>query len=317
MIIVTGGAGFIGSCLVKRLNDEGITDIIIVDNLGKSEKWKNLRGKTFYSYFDKNEFLEELTFLDEDIELIVHLGACSETTETDASYLMKNNFQYTHQLANFALDNDIRFIYASSASTYGSGEFGYNESNIQKLKPMNCYAFTKQAFDLWAEDNSLFNEITGLKFFNVFGPNEYHKGKMLSMVYQAHKQINETGKVKLFKSYHPDFKDGEQKRDFIYVKDVVDIIYNIIESDISGLYNVGTGIASSWNDLANATFKAMNKRNNIEYVDMPEQLKNQYQYFTQADMAKLQSEIKLNFRTLEESVNDYVCNYLMSDDIYL
>lgn len=325
MIVVTGGAGFIGSCLIKKLNNEGVSNIIVVDNLGKSDKWRNLNGKKFDSYYDKVEFIEEfipdIDAFEEDSEIdaIVHLGACSDTTESDASYLMKNNYTYSKKLAEFAFDNDIRFIYASSAATYGDGSNGYSDKVFDDLKPLNCYGFSKHAFDLWILENDFHKDCVGLKFFNVFGPNEYHKGSMVSMVYQAYHQIKETGKVKLFKSQNPDYKDGEQMRDFVYVKDCVDIIFEmLVNPKINGIYNIGTGTAHSWNQLAQAAFSSMKKHQIIEYIDMPDNLVNQYQYFTEADVTKLMKKLPdFQFRTLEESVDDYIRNFLMSDDIYL
>jgi len=320
MIVLTGGAGFIGSCLLKKLNDEGIKDIIIVDNLSKEDKWKNLRGKIFHTYVDKNELFDyfENNGTD-DIDAIIHLGACSDTTVKDANYLIKNNYQYSQHLASIAFENDIRFIYASSAATYGDGSKGYSDNEFYNLKPLNCYGFSKHIFDLWIVENNLDKECVGLKFFNVFGPNEYHKGNMSSMIYKAFNQISETGKVKLFKSYKPDYENGEQKRDFIYVKDCVDIIFQALsDKDINGIYNLGTGVANSWNTLMRYVFEAMGRHPIIEYIDMPENLKNQYQYFTVADITKLKKNFgDIKFRSLEEAVFDYIQNYLMTDNIYL
>ncbi len=314
MIIVTGGAGFIGSCFVKKLNDEGINDIIIVDHLGKSDKWKNLVNKKYFDYIDKSVIIELLKqgSLDElQIETIFHFGACSVTTETDADYMIDNNYHYSKTLAIFCAENNIRFIYASSAATYGYGENGYSDNSINNLTPLNVYGYSKQAFDEWAKRNDLFKQIVGLKFFNVFGPNEYHKGNMASMVYKSYNQIKNTGKVKLFKSNSPDFKDGEQMRDFVYVKDVIDIIWELYQKRICGLYNLGTGKARSWNDLAKAVFTAMELEPKIEYIDMPEELKEQYQNFTEADMKKLKkTKLNIKFNTLEDNVRDYVTNHL-------
>lgn len=320
MIVLTGGAGFIGSCLLKKLNNEGIKDIIVVDNLSKEDKWKNLRGKVFHTYVDKNELFEyfENNGTD-DIEAIIHLGACSDTTEKDANYLMKNNYQYSQHLASIAFENDIRFIYASSAATYGDGSKGYSDNEFYNLTPLNCYGFSKHIFDLWIVENNLDKECVGFKFFNVFGPNEYHKGYMASMIYKAFNQISETGRVKLFKSYRTDYENGEQKRDFVYVKDCIDLIYrSLTDKNINGIFNLGTGEANSWNTLMRFVFAAMGRHPIIEYIDMPENIKNQYQYFTVADISKLKKYFgDIKFRSLEESVFDYIQNYLMTDNIYM
>jgi len=320
MIIVTGGAGFIGSALVKKLNDEGYEDIIIVDNLGSGEKWKNLLNLKFVEYIHKENFFKKLDNL-RDIRAIFHLGACSSTTEADADYLYNNNFIYSRRLAEFAIRKNIRFIYASSAATYGAGEQSYSDADEMsaQLRPLNKYGWSKLLMDRWVLQNELQNKICGLKFFNVFGPNEYHKGAMKSMVYKAFYQIKETGKVKLFRSNHPDFTDGGQMRDFIYVKDIVDVIYWLFENkNINGIFNVGTGIAHTWKEMMQAVFDAMNISENIEYIEMPEILKNSYQNYTCAVMDKLQETgYPINFLSLEDSVQDYVVNYLSREFPYL
>ncbi len=312
MILITGGAGFIGSCFIKKLNDNGIKEIVIIDKLRFGEKWKNLIGKKFIDLHNKDtlnlaKFLENNKF-----QAIFHFGACTDTTEKNAEYLLENNYKFSIQLAEFALANNIRFIYASSAATYGSGENGYSDIEFDNLKPLNMYGFSKHLFDIWVINNKYDSKFVGLKFFNVFGPNEYHKGEMASMVYKAYKQIKATGTVKLFKSYSAEYPDGEQKRDFIYVKDVSDVIWSIYQNpNISGIYNLGTGEAHSWNELISYVFNALNLEIKIEYIEMPEELIHQYQYFTQAKMDKLKNTgLKLNFRPLEENVNDYVKNYL-------
>lgn len=314
MIVVTGGAGFIGSCFVKHLNDQGRQDIIIVDNLGKSDKWKNLLGKKYKSYFDKKDFLAMLEAgeIHKDIEAIIHLGACTDTTERDMGYLLHNNFEYTKILAMLCVGYNIRLIYASSAATYGLGEHGYTDNVFEPLRPLNAYGFSKQMFDLWMLENGLDKKITGFKFFNVFGPNEYHKGNMSSMVFKAYGQIKETGKVRLFKSTVPDFADGGQLRDFVYVKDVVQVLYHALtHPEMTGIFNLGTGKARSWNDLMNSVFEALGKPASIEYIEMPESLRNQYQNFTEADMTKLKSaNCSVEFSSLEQSVQDYVKNHL-------
>ena len=320
MIILTGGAGFIGSCFLKKLNDNNIFDVLVVDRLGTGEKWKNLVGKRFKKYEHKDVFREKIQNEEYgDIDAIVHLGACTVTTEKDADYLLDNNLTYSIELAEFAEWNDIRFIYASSAATYGSGNLGYSDSEFHNLKPLNIYGLSKHLFDLWVIDNKLDSSFTGLKFFNVFGPNEYHKGEMASMVYKAFRQITATGKVHLFKSYDKDYKDGEQKRDFVYAKDVTEILWNILNlKDFSGIYNLGSGTAKTWNELVEAVFTALNMTPKIEYIEMPEDLKNQYQYYTKADIEKLKdTECPVLFKSLEENVSDYVQNFLNNDRQYL
>ena len=323
MIIVTGGAGFIGSAFVWRLNQEGIDDIVIVDRLGTTNKWKNLVNLRFVNYIHKDDF-HEMIYNDTvrfDVDAIVHMGACSSTTERDADYLWQNNNVYTGLLAEYAIEHGIRFIYASSAATYGDGTHGFSDDHgkINKLKPINMYGYSKQAFDLRALKHSWANNIAGIKFFNVFGPNEYHKGDMTSVIFKAFHQIKETGKVRLFKSYLPQYPDGGQLRDFVYVKDCLDVMWWLFQNhDANGIFNLGTGKARTWNDLINAVFAAMGIKPNIEYIEMPEGLRNQYQYFTQAEMDKLgQSGCPVDFSTLEDSVRDYVVNYLQQTDPHL
>lgn len=319
MIIVTGGAGFIGSNIVAKLNEKGIRDIIVVDNLRSSEKWKNLRGKHFDDFIHKTLFLDKLQYL-KNVKTIIHMGACSSTTEKDADYLIENNYLFSKSLLHWSLKNDVRFIYASSAATYGSGEFGYLDSdeNSMRLKPLNMYGFSKQLFDEYVIHHKLQNKVVGLKFFNVFGPNEYHKEDMRSMVKKAYEQILDVGYVKLFKSYKKDVADGMQMRDFIYVKDVVDVILWFMDNDKSGIYNLGSGKASTWIELINAVFKALKKETDIKFVDMPENLKGKYQYYTEADMQKLRKiGYKKEFTPLDKAVYDYVNGYLEKADIYL
>lgn len=323
MIIVTGGAGFIGSAFVWRLNREGIKDIIIVDQLGTDDKWKNLVGLTFTDYIHKNEFIE-MVIADEvpfEVSSVVHMGACSSTTERDADYLWENNYLYSREVADWALRHNARFIYASSAATYGDGSSGFSDDHeiISRLKPSNMYGYSKQVFDLWVLKNKLENKMAGIKFFNVYGPNEYHKGDMVSVIYKAFHQIQETGKVCLFKSYKKEYPNGGQMRDFIYVKDCVNVMWWLLENpSVNGIYNLGTGRARTWNDLIAAVFSSMGRKTNIQYIEMPESLRNQYQYFTQAQMDKLKKAgCHVNFSSLEDSVRDYVTNYLQNADPYL
>lgn len=317
MIVVTGAAGFIGSCFLRKLNDEGVHDVLVVDYLGDGDKWKNLVGKRFLEIVHPDIFIEEFIegVYENSIETIVHLGACTSTTERDADYLLENNFTYTRDLAIACLESDIRFIYASSAATYGLGEKGYSDTTIHSLHPLNMYGYSKQLFDTWAADLNLINSMVGIKFFNVFGPNEYHKNDMASMVYKSYKQISETGKVKLFRSNIAEYVNGGQMRDFVYVKDCCDVMWHWVNNKaINGLFNLGTGKARSWNELAAAVFAAMDKDVNIEYVDMPQSLISQYQNFTEADMSSVQKTLPdLKFGTLESSVDDYVRNYLRQD----
>ncbi|MFH1370104.1 MAG: ADP-glyceromanno-heptose 6-epimerase [Planctomycetota bacterium] len=319
MIIVTGGAGFIGSALVAELNKRGVDDILVVDRLACDQRWKNLVNLRFADYIDKDDFLDMVAedVLPFSVEAVFHLGACSSTTETDVSFLMENNYEYTKQLAQWAADENIRFIYTSSAATYGDGSQGFSddEAKLETLKPLNPYGYSKQIFDLWAKRNGLFKKIVGLKYFNVFGPNEYHKGEMRSFALKAFEQINATGKVRLFKSHRPDYKDGEQKRDFLYVKDAVDMTLFFLDNPkTAGIYNLGAGTARTWNDLAKAVFAAMGRAPNIEYIDMPDSVRNQYQYFTEADISKLRTAgYKASITSLEDAVKDYVQNYLKKE----
>ena len=322
MWIVTGGAGFIGSALLWKLNQEGVDDILVVDRLGTSDKWKNLRQRRFTDYVEAEDFLERLDRGQfQGIKGIAHLGACSSTTETDATYLIHNNFEFTKALASWALKKNARFVYASSAATYGDGRFGYvtDDSTTRKLQPLNMYGYSKQLFDLWALRRGLLKKIVGVKFFNVFGPNEYHKGDMRSVVAKAFDQIKKDGKVRLFRSYRPDYKDGEQQRDFLYVKDAVDVVYEFMtDRSKHGLYNLGSGRARTWNDLAESIFAALGKPARIEYIDMPESLRTRYQYHTEADMRWRASQKRAKpFVNLEEGVKDYVQNYLSQEDPYL
>ncbi|EQC44586.1 ADP-glyceromanno-heptose 6-epimerase [Bacteriovorax sp. BSW11_IV] len=322
MILLTGGAGFIGSVLLKELNNIGREDIVVVDRLRDGVKWLNLRGLKFQEYIladelfdgDHDDVLSEIT-------CIFHMGACSATTERDVDYLMKNNVVYSQNLFHIALNRDIPFIYASSAATYGAGEHGYcdNEKEISKLRPLNPYGWSKQLFDEWVlRQKEKPTKWFGVKFFNVYGPNEYHKADMRSLVHKAFGQINEIGMVKLFKSHKEGYEDGKQLRDFVYGPDVALAMIEMMKTSnvqASGIYNLGTGKARSFYDLMMATFDAMNVPAKVEFIDMPMSIRNQYQYFTEADMTKFFKLFpKFKFRSVEEGVGDYVKNYLLKED---
>jgi ADP-L-glycero-D-manno-heptose 6-epimerase len=322
MIVITGAAGFIGSCLVAKLNELGRSDLIVVDHYHNDTdpKKKNLAGKKYVRYFDKAEYLKLLRrdAFDFDVSCIFHIGACSSTTLQDADYFEKNNYEYSCEVAKWALKYNVRLIYASSAATYGDGHCGYSddEALIPKLQPLNLYGLSKQKFDLWVLNNHYQTKMVGLKFFNVFGPNEYHKEDMRSVVAKAYDGVISDGKMKLFKSCHKDYKDGEQKRDFIYVKDAVDVMIFLMNNrQVNGIFNVGTGQACTWNQLAQALFKATGQKPCVEYVEMPETLKPRYQNFTQADMHKLRAAgYTKPFTPLEVAVADY-CHYLKNKTI--
>ncbi len=320
MVIITGGAGFIGSAVIWGLNNHGIDNIVIVDQLDSDEKWKNLRELSYEDYLEKNHFRDLIKrgrFSSDNTSAIIHMGACSSTTELNASYLVDNNYQYSKELASFAVEHNIRFVYASSAATYGTGEQGYKDDHAQlrSLIPLNMYGYSKQMFDLWVQRHKLLDRIVGLKFSNVFGPNEYHKDDMRSVPHKAYGQIRDTGKVQLFKSYKDIYNDGEQMRDFIYIKDVVEmIIFFLDKRNINGIFNVGSGNARTWKDLVKALFSALKIAPEIEYVDMPEGLKSKYQYFTELTMDKLhKAGYSTPTMTLEDAIEDYVKNYLVSD----
>lgn len=313
-IIVTGGAGFIGSCIIRALNERGITDIIVVDNIATTEKWRNLANKSYTQYFNKSEFLSQLPKFKGKVTHIIHMGACSSTTELDFDYLYKNNLEFTKTLWDFSVENQISFIYASSAATYGDGNLGFDDKmDIKKLLPLNGYGYSKQLFDLWEEKQSEKpSQHVGLKFFNVYGPNEYFKGSMASVVMHGYKTIKDNGEISLFKSYKKDYVDGGQTRDFIYVKDLCKVIMFMIDTpNISGLFNLGTGKARSFYDLGTAVFTALGVEPNIVFIPMPEKLQPKYQYFTEAKMDKLREAGYIQeFYSLENGIRDYVQNYL-------
>ncbi len=317
--VVTGGAGFIGSNIVRELNARGEHDILVVDRLNNGEKWKNLVGLLYEDYIDKESLFSYLNRKAlKKIEAVYHLGACSATTETDAAYLAENNYRYSRELCSKCLDVGTRFVYASTAATYGDGSLGYSDahSDAAKYQPLNMYGYSKHMFDLWALRSGAFRSIAGLKYFNVFGPGEAHKGDMRSVVHKSFGQIRATGRVQLFKSHRPDYRDGEQVRDFIYVKDAVDMTLWLGEhAAISGVFNCGTGQPRTWVDLVKAVFHAMNLVPKIEFIDMPIHLQGKYQYHTCAVMDKIRSAgYPADFRTLEAGVKEYVCNELMRDE---
>ena len=317
MIIVTGGAGLIGSAVIWKLNQENIRDILVVDHLGTSAKWKNLAPLRYMDYMERDEFAGLLAsgkLEHADIGGILHLGACSSTTERDASYLAVNNFRYTKLLADFAFGRRIPMVYASSCATYGDGACGYrdDESSIERLRPLNMYGYSKQMFDLYAKEKGYLNRLAGCKFSNVYGPNERHKGEMRSVVLRAYEQISEAGTMKLFRSYRKEYADGEQMRDFLYVKDAAAMMLHLFRSKASGLFNVGSGRAETWNALAEAVFDALGKPVHIEYIDMPEHLQKCYQYYTCTEMDKMRrSGYTAPVSGLRDAVHDMVCNYLV------
>lgn len=311
MIIVTGAAGFIGSCILAALNASGRSDVLIVDHLNNDLKPKNFRNKKFIDYLDRSDFLDliQKDQVSADVDCLIHMGACSSTILQDEQYYETNNFLYTKILAQWALDHKVRFIYASSAATYGDGSQGYSDdyAMIKKCKPLNFYGASKQKFDLWVLEQGVLDKMVGLKFFNVFGPNEYHKGPMRSVILKAYKKVVDEGLMLLYRSYKEEYPHGGQKRDFIYVKDAVDVVmFFVANPRLAGIYNVGTGKARTWNDVAHALFAATHQKPRVEYIEMPEPLRAQYQYFTEADTKKLRiAGYTKPFMELEDSVADY------------
>ncbi len=331
MYVVTGAAGFIGSALIWELNRRGYDQILAVDHFEMGEKWQNLRNLEIFDYMDKQIFLEKIRCkeLAGRPEVIFHLGACSATTETDMGYLMENNYNYTLQLARYALENNSRFIYASSAATYGDGSHGYADDHktLQKLQPLNKYAYSKYLFDLHAYKQGWLDQLVGLKYFNVYGPNEYHKGNMRSVVHKSFQQALTDGEIRLFKSHRSDFEDGGQKRDFLYVKDAVKMTLFFLDNPgLNGIYNIGRGKARTFADLGATVLETVKNsevaettgKEEINYIDMPAELRDRYQYYTEADISKLrEAGYRDELYHLEEGIQDYLENYLLTEDPYL
>ncbi len=321
MIIVTGSAGFIASCLVSKLNKEGYKNIVLSDDFSSTEKNKNFEGKDFQVKVDRRELSQWMKENHSSIEFVFHLGARTDTTEFNKVIFDELNLNYSKSIWELCSEYSIPLVYASSAATYGLGEFGYDDDHesIDKLKPLNPYGDSKNDFDIWALKQVKTPPFwAGLKFFNVYGPNEYHKGRMASVIFHAYNQIQEKGKVKLFRSHHPDFKDGEQLRDFVYVKDVANVCFFLMQKKPnSGIYNLGSGKARTFLDLVSNTFLSLNIKPNIEFIDTPIDIRDKYQYFTQANMNKLiLVGYDIPFHTLEQGVSDYVQNYLVDKNYY-
>lgn len=318
LIVITGGAGFIGSAVIRFLNDAGYTNLVVVDHLGKDEKWKNLVGKQFADIIEPAQFFEWLKGRENQIDAFIHLGACSSTVETDASYLLENNYLFSRRLAEYALKNGQRFIYASSAATYGDGTKGFLDSHdqLESLQPLNMYGYSKQLFDLWLKRNNLLDKVVGLKYFNVFGPNEYHKGRMASAIFHLLPQAQQKGVVNLFKSTDPErFADGGQMRDFIYVKDAARMTCAFLNNKEGGIFNIGRGEPGTWNEVTEALFTAIDKKPKIQYIEMPEDLKGKYQNYTCADMNKTRKALgsEAACSPIKPAVMDYVQNYLVTE----
>ncbi|MDP4683594.1 MAG: ADP-glyceromanno-heptose 6-epimerase [Crocinitomicaceae bacterium] len=321
MIVVTGAAGFIGSCLVSRLNEAGYKDIVVVDDFSKKEKSRNLEGKIILAKVGRKDFLKWLSDFGKEVDFIYHIGARTDTTEFDKAIFDELNVNFSIDVWQACVKFNIPLVYASSAATYGLGEFGYKDDHdtISRLKPLNPYGDSKNDFDKWVLKQNAFPPFwAGLKFFNVYGPNEYHKGRMASVIMHAFNQIKETGGMKLFRSHNPNYTDGGQLRDFVYVKDVVEVCLFLMEkAPSSGIYNLGSGVARTFLDLARNTFLNVGKEENITFVDTPIDIRDKYQYFTEADMGKLiQAGYDKKFHSLEEGVSDYVTNYLRHSEYY-
>jgi len=317
-VLVTGGAGFIGSALVWALNRRGCDDIVVCDRFGTNEKWRNLAPLKFAEFVEADALLSRLQSGKlGKFDLVLHMGACSSTTERDAGFLFRNNFEFTRDLADWALAKNVRFVYASSAATYGDGSAGMedDDTKLDALRPLNMYGYSKHLFDLHAKRAGFLDDIVGLKYFNVFGPNEDHKGDMRSLVHKSFAQVKNEGVIRLFKSYRKDFRDGGQKRDFLYVKDAVAMTLHLAATKkAGGLFNIGSGEARTWIDLANSVFAALDRKPKIEFIEMPETIRDKYQYFTQADISRLRAAgYKAPVTPLEEAAKDYVRNYLAPD----
>ena len=321
MIVVTGAAGFIGSCLVSILNKEGFNNIVVVDDFSKTEKANNLEGKTIQAKVGRKDFIAWLKDFAKEVDFIYHIGARTDTTEFDKAIFDELNVNYSKAIWEICVEHQIPLVYASSAATYGLGEFGYKDDHsiIPSLKPLNPYGDSKNDFDIWVLEQTKFPPFwAGLKFFNVYGPNEYHKGRMASVIFHTFNQIQTNGGMKLFRSHNPNYTDGGQLRDFVYVKDVVSVcLFLMNDKPTSGIYNLGSGKARTFLDLAKNTFKNVDKPENIDFIDTPIDIRDKYQYFTEADMSKLIGEgYKIPFHTLEEGVADYVTNYLSKEAYY-
>lgn len=320
-VLITGGAGFIGSALAWELNRRGCDRLVIADRLGETDKWRNLAALRFEDYLEADDLFVRLENGQlGEFDLVLHMGACSATTEKDAAYLIRNNYEFTRRLGSWALQQGARFTYASSAATYGAGEQGMSDEietaeSLHRLRPLNAYGYSKHLYDLYAYRNGLLDRIVGLKFFNVFGPNEDHKGEMRSVVRKAYEQIRERGFVELFRSHRPDYEDGMQERDFLYVKDAVQMVLHLaLRPDVSGIFNLGSGRTHTWLDLTGAVFRALEMTPNVQFIDMPEALRARYQYYTRADLGRLRaSGYHAETTPLAEAVSDYVRNYLMHD----
>ena len=319
-ILITGAAGFIGSAVVWALNERGLTNLILADFLGEDEKFKNLIPLRFEDYLEADTLMEKVLSDSADlkeVKTVIHLGACSSTTESNARYLIQNNYEYTKDLAKWALKHKARFVYASSAATYGDGSLGMDDmsSDIGRLRPLNMYGYSKHLFDLYAQKHGWLDKMAGLKYFNVFGPNEHHKADMRSVVHKAYHQIKTEGRAKLFKSYRPEYKDGEQMRDFLYVKDAVEMTLHLAQTtDANGLFNLGSGEANTWLTLVEGIFEALGKTPKIDFIEMPETLKAKYQYYTCADITKIKrSGYQKAISPLKESVKDYIQSYLVPE----
>ena len=321
MIIITGAAGFIGSCIAAKFQAEGLKDLVLVDDFTRADRTANYQDKTFLELVERTQFFQWLIGKENDIELIIHLGARTDTTEASWEPFRILNLEYSQQIWRFCAKNQIPMIYASSAATYGDGTLGFDDdpTKIKDLSPLNPYGRSKHLFDIWAMEQEEKPPFWyGLKFFNVYGPNEYHKGRMASVVFHAFNQINRTNKLKLFRSHRPDFAHGEQKRDFIYVKDLAKVVYYLTNhGKSSGIYNLGTGVARYFNDLGSQVFISMRKLPEIEYIDTPKDIRDSYQYFTQAEMQRLAIiGYREGFSSLEEGINDYVRGYLLTKKYY-